>query len=118
MPRIDGAKALRGSGAAPGRERKIEMIRDRELVTESCKTCKKPVYADEGYYSVTGEHYDCHQRGQKEFKRAADRLDQLLDRKLQTARKPQTVRRERGEGESVAKLKVMIVEALRKKFET
>jgi hypothetical protein len=84
--------------------------RERELVTENCRTCKKPVYADEGYYSVTGEHYDCHKRGLGEFEKSVARIDLLFGTKRQTAR--------RGEGASVAKLKVMIVAALSTKFGT
>lgn len=86
------------------------MTRERYLVSESCKTCKKPVYADEGYHSVSGEHYDCHQRDRDEFTKVADRLDQILGSKRQVSR--------RGDGASVARLKQMIEAALKAKFET
>lgn len=83
---------------------------ERYLVSEACKTCKQPVYADQGYYSVTGEHYDCHQRGCDELTAATARLEQLVGSKPQGTR--------RGEGASVAKLKLMIEAALKAKFET
>lgn len=37
-------------------------VTQRHLVTEACPHCGKPVYADEGYYSNSGAHVDCHKK--------------------------------------------------------
>jgi len=33
--------------------------RDRALVRSSCSHCGQPVFADQGYHSVTGNHWEC-----------------------------------------------------------
>lgn len=35
---------------------------ERCLITEACPYCKHPVYADEGYYSTSGAHANCHSK--------------------------------------------------------
>lgn len=35
-------------------------VAERYLINDACPHCGKPVYADEGYYSTTGAHTDCH----------------------------------------------------------
>lgn len=46
----------------------------RVLITAACKHCGKPVFADQGYHSVTERHWDCEKALSTEFEKASARV--------------------------------------------
>ena len=85
---------------------------ERYLVSEKCPHCGKPVYADEGYHSVSGAHYKCDAEDKQISIKAFTLLDEIF------GIKPKKERTKRGEGKSVQKLKVLIEEALKDRFDS
>jgi hypothetical protein len=55
------------------------MAFDRYLVNESCKYCKKAVYADEGYHGISHNHYSCHADQVRLLDEAIEKLEGLAD---------------------------------------
>ena len=52
-----------------------------EPIKDSCAHCGKPVYPEQGYYSITYDHYDCYMKEVGEFKNSltapSDKNDKL-----------------------------------------
>lgn len=88
----------------------MTVVDERSLIAEACPVCSKPVYADEGYYSIDGSHWDCHTKGRAQLDAAIKKGDAAL------ARLGFKSRKKRGEGEATLCVKGMIVQALRDFF--
>lgn len=86
-------------------------IANRALVTEACPLCGKPVYADEGYYSIDGSHWECHSKTIAEFN-----VDVEIIHKS-SASKVIKQRRKRGEGAAAICVKHMIIQAIKDYYE-
>lgn len=87
----------------------------RFLITESCPHCGKPVYADEGYYSTTGAHWDCHSKAVAELDTAITKANAAFT--ALTGKRPKRVGAKRGTGGPTKKVAAMIQAALERHFE-
>ena len=65
----------------------------RFLITESCPHCGKPVYADKGYYSTTGAHWDCHSKSVADLDTATKAKAAIA---TLTGKRPKRARAKRG----------------------
>ena len=72
----------------------------RHLVTSACPSCGEPVYADQGVYSITKEHWTCHE------------ASILSDRELSEITRIRPRRRPEGEGAIAQRAKKLAVAAL------
>lgn len=84
----------------------------RSLVTDRCKICGKPVYADEGYNTVSQNHYDCERRERQAFEQSVRRIDGLMAELTGRSRPRVHV----GDGKPTAKLVALIEESAREQF--
>jgi hypothetical protein len=71
----------------------------RPLISAACPTCGEPVFADQGYYSITGEHWACH------AKQVATVAELTKDR-VRRRRRPD------GEGKLAVRVRTLAVAAL------
>lgn len=82
----------------------------RHLVSKNCKKCGEPVYADQGYYSVTGEHWGCHESTNTIEKRGESRAAKVRDLSSIFLRR----RCPEGQGKVARRVKSLAVEAIEK----
>lgn len=87
----------------------------RFLITESCPHCGKSVYADEGYYSTTGAHWDCHSKSLSELDAAITKAKSAVT--ALTGKRPKRIRAKRGTGGPTKKVAAMIQVAIERHFE-
>ncbi len=87
----------------------------RFLITESCPHCRKPVYADEGYYSTTGAHWDCHSKSLSELDAAITKAKAAVT--ALTGKHQKRIRAKRGTVGPTTTVVAMIRLALEKHFE-
>ena len=81
---------------------------ERHLCKEACSFCHQPVYADEGYYGITKDHYACVQADRQEFEKAAKKIDGFFE---EVGVKPKTKRAKMGHGKVAQKALKRAVEA-------
>lgn len=48
---------------------------DSHIDAGTCYLCGKPVTPDQGVYSISGAHWDCHEAHMKEVSRAVEKLN-------------------------------------------
>lgn len=72
----------------------------RDLITPTCPICADPVYADQGFYSITKAHWTCHE------------ASTLSDRELNEITLGGRRRRPEGEGATAQRAKKLAVAAL------
>lgn len=71
------------------------------LIKKSCAYCKKPVYAAEGYHTITLDHFDCH-------KQESDFLNKYIEN-IETIKKPHRPRVKAGQGKLAQHVKRLVV---------
>jgi hypothetical protein len=81
---------------------------ERYLCKAKCAICHKPVYADQGYYSVSMDHYDCVLGERKQLKDAIKKVDKALD---DLGIKPKRTRVRDGKGRIAQKVIKLATEA-------
>lgn len=81
---------------------------ERYLCREACEICKKPVYADEGYHSVSLNHSSCLSGARKEFEEASKKMAEILG---EFGIKPKRKRAREGTGKIAQKCLKMATEA-------
>jgi hypothetical protein len=69
-----------------------------------CTICHRPALPEQGIYSISGNHWDCETRGEKDLDAAFEQLSSIVG-----ARKSPV---KAGTGKTATKLKAMIMEAL------
>lgn len=85
---------------------------ERHLVKAVCEVCGRPVFADEGYHTLSLDHYACETAEKRAFEQTRERIDGLMTDL--TGRSKPRVRV--GEGKPTAKLVALIEASAREQF--
>lgn len=72
-------------------------------MTDICSICNKEVFPDQGVYSITGDHWECHEKEMNSLRSTIDKF------------KP---RAKRGEGKASLIVKDLITKAFQEYFKT
>ena len=98
----------------------------RHIVKARCSVCHDIVYADQGYYGVSMDHYDCHTGGKRGFddhmaqaKAAMEAGDRAMGVLMgEVGLKPRRPRARAGDGALAQHVKQLVINALEAKLGT